>query len=827
VRVVDDVRDAGRQLLRAPVFGTSAILTLALAAGLGALVLTIVNALLFRPLPVRSPDELVRIYSTVPGELMSHSPMSAADYEDLREQCGSFSGIASSFLTMAALQENGAVGHIALTDVVSLDYFALLGVEPARGRLFGPGDAEGEAASLNPWGGAPVAVLSHAAWVRRFGADPSVVGHRVRLNGRVVAVVGVAPPSFFGLDRGVSPELWLPSRAPTTASAEDRRTRSLWLIARLRPGASLAGAREEVAAVSRRLQSAHPETNRNRQILVVRSETVRVLPDVDQPVRAGSLAGLGVVALVLLVACSNVAHLLLVRALRRRREIGTRLALGASRAALVRPLLAEGLLLSFAGSTLGLAVAAGAHRLVARLVGPLPVDVAFGLAVDWRVVLATVGASALAILALTIGPALVATRVDVARALWPPGVGGGAGTRPVRRALLASQLAVSFLLVASALLAIRSARSLAGLDLGFRPQGAVVASFAPRLQGYDIRSTGALYADLLESIRARPDTIAAGLASHLPLTIEVAYDHVAPVGTDLPAERWPAADSALVGPGYFAAMGTRILRGRPFDARDRADAPPVVVVNQTLARRLWPGAEAVGRRLRIDGVPGEPEVVGVAADGRYRSLGETPRPFLFRAFAQGWAGRTAHAGEIALGSQTVVVRTRSSPAVALATLRELARRTDERLAVVRLSTLAAATRLPFLLPRVVAVLFAVFAAIALGLAAVGVFGMTACSAGSRTREIGVRLALGAQKRDVVGLLMRESALVLAAGVALGSVAGTVAAHGLSALLGAIHAPDAATFALAALLLAVVAGVSSLLPARRASRTEPQAALRSE
>ena len=821
-----DLRYAARLLARAPAFTLSAVATLGLAAGLNALVFTVVNALLFRPLPVRAPEELVRIYAAVPRELMSHGPMSLADYQDLRDQCRGFSGIAASFLTTVAMEDDTS-GHIVLAEVVSPDYFSLLGIGPVRGRTFGGGDAEASAGPASPFGGASTVVLSHAAWTRRFGADPDVVGRRLRLNGHAFTVEGVAPSSFFGLARGVSPEVWLPMSPRRASDPEDREGRPFWLVARLRPGVSVARARAEVEAVSRRLETAHPDTNRDRRFVVVPSGAVRVLPDLDSAVHSGSLVSLAVVALVLLVACSNVAHLLLGRALRRRREITTRLALGASRAALVRQLLAEGLLLSLMGGLVGLAIATAAPRLLAGVAGELPVDVALGVAVDPRVVLFTLAATTLTTLAFAAAPAFAATRIDVATALRQPGFGSGGGTRRLRRALLVSQLAVSFLLLVCAGLAARSVRGGHGLDLGFDPDGVVVASFAPMLQGYDARRAETLYHDLLSGIRAHPDTVAAGLASHLPLSVEVAYDRVAPLGAERPGERWPRVDSALVGPGYFEAMGIRMVRGRSFRDRDDAVSPPVVVVNESLAERLWPGSAAIGRRLRIDGIPGEHEVVGIAADGRYRTPGEAPRPFLYRAFAQGWAERSAHAGEVGTGSQTLVVRTRSSPSGALATIRGLARGADEGLAISRLTTLADATRLPFLVPRAVAGLLAVLGAVGLGLVAVGVFGLAAWSAGSRTHEIGVRLALGAGRRDVVLLLMVEAGGVVAAGLALGAVAAALTARTLSAILYGLRPLDPASYSFAALALGAVAGLASLVPARRAAGIEPQAALRHE
>jgi predicted permease len=823
--LLHELKHAARRLGKSPGFTFAAVSTLALAVGLNAVVFAVVDALLLRPLPVRAPDELVRIYSAVPHELMSHAPMSLADFEDLRHQCESFTAVAASLLTTLALEDE-ASARLVLAEAVTPNYFTTLGLRPGLGRLFTPDDAR-SAAAPNLFGGPSLAVLSDRAWRRRFGADPGVVGRTVRLNGRSFTVVGVGPRSFFGLARGVSPEVWLPLGEKPPGQPEDRETRSFWLVARLRPGVSLLRARAEVDTVARRLQQDHPETNRNRAFVVLPSPDVRVLPGLDSTFYTASFASLLVASLVLLIACANLAHLLLVRGLERRRELSIRLALGVSRVALVRSLLAEGLLLSLAGGALGLLFAAAAPLLLAFLPASLPVDVALGLAVDWRVVFFTMSASILTTLAFAAAPALAATRIDLASALRQAGFEAPAGTTRLRRVLLVSELALSLVLLVGAGLALRSLAGVRHMDLGFDPRGAVVASFAPRLQGYDPSRSEALFQKMLTEIRARPATVAAGLASHLPLSVEVTYERVAGLGNGRPPAEWPVVDTALVGPGYFAAMGLPILRGRPFDDHDTPGTTRVVLVNERLARLLWPGRDPVGQRLRLADAPDVQEVVGLVPDGRYRTPGETPRPFLFRCFGQTWRDRHAHAGEVATGYQTLVVRTRGDPSVALRAIREVARRLDPGLAFARLTTLAEATRLPLLLPAAAASLFALLAAVGLALAAVGLAGAVAYSAARRTREIGVRVALGARRRDVVWLLVSETAAVVAVGLAVGLALAAASTRGLSWMLYGVPPLDTPTYALAAAFLAAIALVASYLPARRAAGADPQAALRCE
>jgi predicted permease len=820
-----ELKHATRRLAKSPGFAFAAVSTLALAVGLNAVVFAFVDALLLRPLPVRAPEELVRIYSAVPHDLLSHAPMSLADYRDLRRQCESFTDVAASFLTTLALEDE-ASARLVLAEVVTPNYFTLLGVRPRLGRFFTPVDGRNVVAP-NLFGGPSLAVLSDRAWRRRFDGDPGVVGRTVRLSGRAFTVIGVAPAAFFGLARGVSPEVWLPLGDGVRGRRVERETRSFWLVARLRPRASLPRARAEVESVARRLQDDHPETNRDRTFVVVPSGAVRVLPGLDATLYPASFASLLVAALVLAIACANLAHLLLVRGLGRRLEFSIRLALGVGRLALVRSLLLEGLLLSLAGGGIGLLFAAAAPLLVAFLPASLPVDVALGLAVDWRVVFFTLFASTFTTLAFAAAPALAVTRIDLSPALRQAGSEATAGTSRLRRVLLVSQLALCLVLLVGAGLALRSVAGVRRVDLGFDPDGAVVASLAPRLQGYDPGQSEELFRRLLAEIRARPETVAAGITSHLPLAVEVTYERVADPGDSRPTTSWPLVDTALVGPGYFAAMGVPIRRGRPFDDHDVAGTEPVVLVNDRLARLLWPGRDPVGQRIRLAGAAGLSEVVGLVPDGRYRTPGETARPFLFRCFAQTWRERRGHAGEVTTGYQTLVVRTRASPSLALAEIRAISRRLYPGLAFARLTTLAEATSLPLLLPAAAASLLAVLGTVGLALVALGIAGVVAYSSARRTREIGVRVALGATRRDVVRLLMAEAAAVVTIGVGVGLALAAALTRGVSWMLYGVRPLDAATYAVAAVFLAGVALLASYVPARRGARTEPQAALRSE
>jgi predicted permease len=595
-------------------------------------------------------------------------------------------------------------------------------------------------------------------------------------------------------------------------------------VGRLAPGATLAAARAELDAAADRLRETFPDTHRDRAFVALPSTEVRILPGIDPLLYPAGLVALAVVGLSLLIANFNLAQLLLVRGLERRREIAIRLSLGARRALLVRQLLAEGLVLSSLGGVLGLVLAA-ATPLALLWLPALPVDVALGLAVDWRVVLFTLTLPTLTTLAFATAPALDATRPDLSLALRQGGLTGVMGRRRIRQGLVAAQLALAFVALFAAGAALAGLAAALAVDPGFASRGAAVASLAPRLQGYGPERTRTLYRGLLDELRRQPETLAAGLASHLPLSVELLYERVAVPGSETPESEWPLVDTALVGPGYLEAIGTPILRGRSFEASAGAEAGRVAVVNEALAARLWPGEEAVGQRLRLAGPGAALEVIGVVATGRYRSLVEAPRPFLFQALPD--SPRPGRTGEVSLGTRTLVVRARGGEAAAREAIRRALRRLAPDLAPVRLTSLAEATSLPGLLPRAFASVFGSAAGVALLLVAFGVAGVAAYSASRRRREIGVRLALGARPADIRRLLLREALEVVAAGTALGAALSAAGADALAGLLlGGDPIPPAVWLAAAVVLAALVAG-ASLAPAARAARAHPQACLRDE
>jgi predicted permease len=816
--LLHDLRSGVRQLTRSPGFTAVAVLILALGIGLNSAVFSVVNAVLFRPLPVAAPEDLVAIYRSTPHDFMASSALATADYLDVADATHGFTSVLAYTYTPIAL-EAGAENRLVLGVRVTPNFFSSLGLQPFLGRFFSSGDGPDR----------QEAVLSYLAWQRRFGADPGILGTTILVNGRPATVIGVAPKDFFGLTRGVSPELWMPMwlRGAGLDRRGGRELGWLWVMGRRAPRVTLEQVRAELDALAARLAAEHPETA-ERTFVVYPANTVRILPGVDAKLGSASAVVLGVVGLVLLIACTNVANLLLARAVARHREIATRRALGASPAAVVRQLLVESLLLALLGGVLGLGMAYVADAALAGLRLPLPIDLALGLALDSRVVLFTIAAATLTALAFGLAPALAAARGDLS-ALLREGA-PTAGSRSQGRLsglLVVAQVAFCLVLLVDTGLAVRSLRNAHHVNPGFDPRGVLVATFAPQLQGYTQEETEGFCRRLIERVRALPGIESAALASHLPLSVEIAFDRVATAVSAEPAERWPAVDSALVDPGYFETLRIPLIHGRTFNDGDRTRGPLVAVVNRTLAARFWPGEAAVGKRLQVAGVGAGYEVVGVVRDGKYRTLGEAPRPFLYRVLTQNRWRRLGKTGEITTGSETLVARTRGAAPVALAELRRAVREVGPRIAVARLETLEETLGVALFLPRAAAALFALFGLLGLLLAALGIYSLMAYAVGQRYREIGIRMVLGASRRDVVRLVLRRGLGLSLLGIAAGLAAAAATTRTLRAVLYGVSPMDVATFLAVTAFVAIVALAASYLPARRAARFDVPKALRHE
>ncbi|MGE0456104.1 MAG: ADOP family duplicated permease [Vicinamibacteria bacterium] len=821
----DDLRHASRMVRRHPGFSAIVIATTALGIGFNTAVFSLLDALLLRPPAVVAPERLAHVYSAVSGDFLSHTPLAFPDYEDLRDRARRFGELAAYAWFPLAL-ERGESSELVMAEAVTSNYFAMLGVVPARGRAFSPFEDR-------PGSASPVAILSHDGWLRHFAGSPDVIGREVRLNGRVFTVTGVAPRGFRSLIPGFSPDLWLPIHAavslptgvtisfggvtPRLERTADRAQRWVWVTGRLRPDASVEQARGELAALALQLGHEYPASNARRAFTAVAANEVRLSPGIDRAVWAGSLLVMGVFGSGLLLASANVASLFLARALRRRHEIATRLAIGADRRRLVRQLLLEGLLLALAGGGLGLLLARTSNAVLGRVGLPLtaavgwPLELVLAPSLDLRVLCFALAAAALSAVVFALLPAVEATRSDLSAMLRDLGAAAAArGSHGLRETLVAVQVAVSVALLAAAGVALRNLVDTTRVDAGFEPEGAAIVTLSPDLLGYRMDDAEALFDRVRQRVSRLPGVSSAALASHLPLTAAINLRNVRSEAGDPSARELPV-DFASVGPGYFEAMRIPLVAGRSFGGGDRSAAPRVVVVNETLASRLWPGSHALGRHLS-DGS----EVIGVVRNGKYRTLGESPRPFLYTSL-----------GQDRRGTRTLVARTEGDTGPLLPAIRQAIRELDPRVPVSNPRTLAGTVDDALFLPRATAGLLGIFGALGLLLAAVGILGVIAYLASARTREIGLRLALGASRGAILRWLLNRGLAPVAAGLAAGVAVAVSAAWASSGFFTGIWPIDLRALLVAVSLLALAAITAAIVPVWRAANLDPATALRHE
>lgn len=814
--IVSDLVLGVRQWRRAP--GFTAIALLALAAGIGvtATVFSVANALLLRPLSAGDAGRLVRVYS----ERNSNTPFSV--YADYRARTRTLSDLAAFQFASLGVRAGDAPARQMFGELTSGNYFRTLRVQPAVGRLFGPGedDLSRPARSV---------VLSHRLWRDAFAQDPAVIGRTIAVNGEPFEIVGVAPRAFTGSLGPMMPQLWVPFSAepllrPHAPSRLASRTgNGIHMIGRLADGVTRARAQAEFSTLLAQLKTEHVEDREWASVDVYEAGLLH--PQMTIAVR--SFMGFLMIAagLLLVIACVNLATLLLMRGASRLREIGIRQALGVGRLRLVRQLLVEHLALAGAGGALGLALAAFAGRAIMAIPFPGPMPVVVDLSIDWRVAAFTAGLTALTVLLVGLAPALSAARVDVLSALRDGG--GGRVTRSrLRGAFVVAQIAASALLLVAAGLAMRSFAHAQRLDVGMAVDEIASATFDPSIRALDGEALRRFHRDLVERLERSPGIRSAALVDIRPLSMSRTAGIFLPAAAPAPVEGRPirSIDHNAVTPGYFETMGIGRLQGRDFAWSDAAGSPRVAILNEVAARRLWPDeddeAPMVGRQFKRwngrEGFGELVEVVGVVRTSHYASVGEAPRAMIFFPMAQSHSGIAS-----------IVVRTPGEPARAVATMEAAVASLDRDLPLFDSGTMRDLSAMTLLPARVAGWLLSALGLVTLILAAVGLYAVVAFSVRQRRAELGIRIALGAPRHAIYRLVMRQGVAWLTAGLALGLGGAFAAARPFAAWLHGVGPADAATYVGVVVALGLVAALASLVPARAATRVDPIAIIKAE
>ncbi|HKE05014.1 MAG TPA: ABC transporter permease [Blastocatellia bacterium] len=824
--LLQDLRYGARMLMKNPGLTSIAALTLALGIGANTAMFSLIDAVLLKSLPVRQPDELV----SLSGEYSFHGLRVMREYDQVSTGLAAFTDVRLG-VSIAGQGEPTVLGHL-----VSGNYFSVLGVHPIIGRLLVDDDDRAPGAH-------PVAVISHGYWNRRFGADHDIVGKTISLAGMPFTIIGVTPPEFFGAEVGRSPDVFAPVMmapqfidAPPGSSSilEADNYRIFTLFGRLKPGVTGTQAAAGLEAPFRQVRDELAKAFSGGKPWVaeqISRETLAVtsfsggLSQLRRQFSKSLLILMTVVVLVLLIACANLANLLLARASGRKKEIAVRLCLGAGRWRLIRQLLTESLLLATMGGILGLLFASWGRQLLLALMSTGSTPISLDVRTDYRVLGFTGAVSILTAILFGLMPAFRATRVDLSPALKDNarGLGGGIFRNHLGKALVVSQVALSVILIAGAGLFVRTLYNLNHQRTGLKHENVLAVRVEPK--GSDNKHANSarlsqIYLALIERVEALPGVSSATLSNPSPFS-RGSFDAAFRPG-QLRVDGLPAADQnpvqiAQVYPRYFATLGISLLSGRDIQLSDcSADAPKVVVINKTLARRVFQNADPLGRRLGRAGE--EFEVVGVVDDVKFGSLREEFASVIYYPFPNGPTGR---------GQMTLQARTTGDPSALAPAIRAEVRRIDESMAVFDVRPLSAFIAATIVQERLLTMLLSFFGLLAMLLAAIGLYGVIAYSVSQRTQEIGVRISLGARSRDVLRLVIGQGMKLVLIGVIMGLAAAFGLTRLLKTLLFGVSATDPLTFVVIALLLTLVALLACYLPARRATKVDPMIALRCE
>jgi predicted permease len=805
-----DLRLALRRLRQNPGFSIVAILTLALGIGANTAIFSVINAVLLRPLPVERSSELVAVNETMAGN--TFPTLSVPNFRDMRDRNAVLAGLAAYRILPASLGLPGASQRL-WGYLVTGNYFDMLGVKPVRGRLLLPEDDRVP-------GGHPVAVISFGCWQKRFGGDPAVVGRQVKFNSMDFTVLGVAPQGFFGTELFYTAEVFFPMMMQKELEGgsgylERRDVSNTFIVGRLKTGVTLPQAQAGLNSVARKLAEEYPKEDAGMKIMLTP-------PGLAGSYLRGAVVGFaaalfGVSCLVLLVACTNLASMLLARASDRRKETAIRLAIGAERGRLIRQLLTENMVAALAGGAGGALLSLWITDTLSAWRPAMDIQLFANVTTDMRVFLFALLMSMATTLLFGLLPALQSTKTDLVSALKNEVASERSRRWHVRDYVVASQVGLSVLLLVCSVLVVRSLQRALHAPIGYNPEGAVTVSFDLNIQGYNEARGRAFEHQLLEKVRAVPGIQSAALVDALPLSLASSSNSIFIEGQPQPkATDAPLAYYYTVSPDYFRTLETKLLKGREFDARDKQGGNRVAVVNQAFVEKLLHGGEPLAKHF-MTAPDGKPiEIVGVAEDGKYISLTENRSPAYWIPL-EIWYSANA----------SVVARTGLNGAQAVQLLRNAVRDLDPTVALYSTGTMTEQLDLPLFPARVAASALGAFGFLALILAATGIYGVMAYAVSRRTREIGIRMAIGASQAQVLGMIGRRALLLIATGTAVGLGLALMVARLLGQILYGIEPTDPVTYAAVFLMILAIAAVACCIPAMRAIRINPVSALRQE
>ncbi|HEX4945605.1 MAG TPA: ABC transporter permease, partial [Blastocatellia bacterium] len=809
-----------RMLGKSPGFTLAAVLSLALGIGANTAIFTLVNAVLLKPLPVEDPSRLVSVFGTDEknrGQFQNFMPISQPNFKDYRDQNSVFAGLFAHQQIGLALTTNSEPQQVA-AEIVSGNYFDVLGIKARFGRIFTPEE------DTTP-GAHPVVMLSHALWQTRFGADRALIGNTVKLNNQSFTVVGIAPENFRGTNLLAPADLWVPmmmhEQVLTGVFREyfnDRRALLMNVTGRLKPGVTIEQAESAMKSIASALEQQYPRENEKRSVILVPLPVSAINPNLREAfVKSGALL-ISVVAVVLLIACANVANLLLVRATARRREIAIRLALGAGRGRLLRQLLTESLLLALLGGGLGLLFAIWGRTLLWSFRPPFLADTNIDISLNAEVLGFTLLLSLLTGAVFGLAPALRASRSELVSELKDKTNQATHEHRwfSLRNALVVAQVTLSLVALIGAGLFVRSLRNAQQINPGFETEKLMMLSFSVGALGYNEAQGQEFYRRVQERVESVPGVQMAAVSSNGVFNGGFQRS-VTPEGETLPqGSRGVLVMTNNVGLKYFETLGIPLLNGRLFSDADREGVTRVAIINEAAVKRFWPEQNAVGKRFRFFGEEFYREVVGIVPTTVIGNLGEDPQPQFYAPMQQNYADFV-----------TLYVRTEADPTGALNTVRREVQALAPTMLLTNAQTMSEILRLGLWAPRMGAVLLGIFGLLALLLAAVGLYGVLAYTVSQRTQEIGIRMALGAPRANILRMVLQQGMTLVLAGVGLGVIVGLFVTRMLTSLLFAVSAVDPLAFIAMPLLLLFVALFACWIPALRATKVDPMIALRYE